>query len=153
MKHLNSVLPQLLVGFTLTACGTEEDKVLPGDSDTFDQGDGAAGEPDAVDCSMDDGTCPEPCRATWAVRYDAELQCLAADRSNGSAGTMLFSCQPPDELPGQAFMCVCNAEGQCGLSGQTVPAHRTFTLCDAATSNAATDAMLDRRSCPPGHFE
>ena len=135
----------------LTACGTEEETNAPSsDSNT---GGVAPGESDAHDCNMDDGTCPEPCRATWAVRYDAELQCLAADRSNGSAGTMLFSCQPPDELPGQAFMCVCNAEGQCGLSGQTVPAHRTFTLCDAATSNAATDAMLDRRSCPPGHFE
>jgi hypothetical protein len=137
----------------LTACGTEEDKALPGDSDIVEGADDADGEPDAVDCSMDDGTCPEPCRSTWAVRYDPVLDCMASETLGGTSGTMLFACNPPDTSGNGAEACICDPSGACGLSGMDLPGPPSFIPCDEATYAAAAAAQQRNSRCPPGHFE
>jgi hypothetical protein len=140
----------------LTACGTEEDKALPGDSDIVEGADDAAGEPDGLDCSMDDGTCPEPCRAGWATLYDPVLDCMALERQNGDSGSMLFQCGPPDVSSTAEVVCVCNSSGRCGQTGAPLGIASYLpgvVPCDDGVSSAASAASTAQSICPPGHFE
>ncbi len=127
------------------------DMVSPPDSD---------GSAAAIDCSGAGDVCEEPCRARYVVRYDRELNCLAPReewlRAPDSPGLLLVVCDHPEgNAAGQAETCLCNEEGECGWSSETVslPVDSPWTQCDSEIWSATFEAVRNDQYCPPGTFD
>jgi hypothetical protein len=170
----------------VAACGADGESVPAEQADAMASGDGSAstdlgdapdsesapdlnslpdseGSASALDCSGAGDVCVEPCRARYVVRYSQELGCLAPReewlREPDSPGLMLVVCDHPEgNTVGAAFTCLCNDQGECGVSAETpnLPTDSRWTGCDDSFSSEATSALSgssDEQFCPPGTFD
>jgi hypothetical protein len=162
----------LLLGSSLAllvaACGADEESGRTEQADATASGDGSAstnlgdapdsdGSGAALDCSGAGDVCVEPCRARYVVRYSQELDCLAPReewlREPDSPGLMLVVCDHPEgNAVGQAVTCLCNEQGECGVSGSS-PSLETGSGWRECDASFWTDAITTEAECPPGTFD
>jgi hypothetical protein len=143
-------------GSASTDLGSTPDSENSTDLDSLPDSDGSGA---AVDCSGAGDVCEEPCRARYVVRYSQELDCIAPREEwlsePESPGLMLVVCDDGDRPAGQALTCLCNENGECGVSSESpsLPADTRWTGCDDSFSSEATSALAGEQFCPPGTFE